>query len=277
MGARYHDVNARDLIRCSLSSCRYTIIYTETVGHRDGIHFWRKRKAPDAAFVITYSTRDMVRRIHHPDVLNAAQAAKEGRVPQGPHNKENEGRDELEATVGSKNRGEEKDYDSLGKLQGNPRKPATAIARYRQLTITEMMLNLREHISRKVQPEGRRREGLSPDTAPGNVHARRQNNPSPALRMDFEMVTESLSRASPIRTMSKEEGRGGRFECLRELREIENANETGSDSANHKQTNEAGNDPADYKQRSEAEPLAVFEQKVLSVSPSTRIATLSKK
>ena len=65
------------------------------------------------------------------------------------------------------------------------------------------MLNLREHSKRKVQSEGQKREELIPDAAPENEHARRQHNPWPALCVNFEMATESLSRASPIRTVGK--------------------------------------------------------------------------
>lgn len=90
------------------------------------------------------------------------------------------------------------------------------------------MLNLREHSKRKVQSEGQKREELIPDAAPENEHARRQHNPWPALCVNFEMATESLSRASPIRTVGKKEGCGGGAECLRELREVGNANETGN-------------------------------------------------
>ena len=46
---------------------------------------------------------------------------------------------------------------------------------------------------------------------------------------------------------------------------------------NWKQTNEAGNDSAGRKQRREAKRLAVFEQRVLTVSASGRVANFSTK
>ena len=104
-------------------------------------------------FVILYTAREKVRRAHHPEALDEKKEEKKGWIPQ-------ESRTEKQGAIGiplpasPEHAGKEAvQWGSRSKFQARPRKPSSAIGRYRQLTITEMKLKPRAPLS-KGDPEG---------------------------------------------------------------------------------------------------------------------------
>ena len=67
LGARYHDINAKGLRRRPLTSCHHAIINGRNLGRSIGVHFREYRSAPKTFFLITYTTKGKVHRVHHPE------------------------------------------------------------------------------------------------------------------------------------------------------------------------------------------------------------------
>ena len=253
--AKYHDINLKDMIRCPLSSCRYTIINNKNIGQSLGIHFREKHTASNTACVITYTNRGKVHRIHHPDSLNTEQATKEGwMTPRSLTDLQiSQQRPEDEETMTQRNSFERPTEIMITRGQGAPRKPTKTIDRYRQLTITEMMLKVRNQTESQLSTN--QNEG---DLATLTHQGKEEN----------ETATEFAPQRQNLRTASDSNTPTGEPECL-------------SESHKYPRGPNEQPDPVKVPQNLErqgtklAPPTthpAVFEQEVLNISPRERMA-----
>ena len=254
--AKYHDINLKDMIRCPLSSCRYTIINSKNIGQSVGIYFREKHTAPNAAYVITYTNRGKVHRIHHPDTLNSDQAAKEGwTTPRSSTDLQiSQERTEDEEMTTRRNYLNKPIERPAAHNQSTPHKPTKSIDRYRQLTITEMMLKVRNQTER--QPPMRQTEG---DLTISKQHG----------EIGYQTTTELAPQRQNLRTAADRNNLTEEPECLSE-----------SNNPNCPRDPNEKSDPVNILQnpKQQGEPLAspkmqpaVFEQAVLSISPCARM------
>ena len=142
--AKYQDINARDMVRCPLSSCRHSIINAKTLSQSVGVHFREKRNAPNTTFLITYTNKGKVHRIHHPDALNAEQAQKKGWVSVAQLDQANKPDADPQTARPQADTNLKTLRKDTGMGETRQHKPLTTMDRYPQLTITEMMLKIKQ-------------------------------------------------------------------------------------------------------------------------------------
>ena len=264
LGAKYQDIDAREMIRCPLESRQHTILNARNLGQSIGIHFREHHSTSNLTFIIQYTTKGKVRRIHHPETLDAKQAEKKGWIPQesGTHAQGMRGEmPPIPKPLQGKRNEPEKWSQKRGPKDG-PHKPSTAIERYRQQTITEMMLNIRTMNAQGPlighyegeHPSAGNKPGISVDaTSTGFLICPKQG----------EEALSGIDLGEANRegaTQEKREGLGAGSECLRNSK---SANESLDDPKNDQPASQAPSYGASHKG---------FDTEVLKVSPHTHIS-----
>ena len=76
--AIFHDIDAKDIPQCPLSSRKNAVIDSRNPAESIGVHYSECRNIPGVSFVVTLGTRGKIHRVHHPDNLGKAAALREG-------------------------------------------------------------------------------------------------------------------------------------------------------------------------------------------------------
>ena len=263
--ARYQDINTKDMIRCPLESCNHTIINTRNLGNSIGVHFREHHSATNTSFVILYITRGEAHRVHHPDTLDEKQAEEKGWIPQevGITEKEDTVKQPMAPSESTVKRFQQ--WNPTSGLQSRPHKPSTAIERYRQLTITEMMLKVRTpHIQRdsKVQNTGENGTGGNEQQCGFVVNKSGRQSPQPGSNTNTVAALENPVVGGDAPNVGV--GSSAESECLRESLATNNLKSNAS----------TGNL---LKNPQTSEPMqAGFEKEVLQASPHLHISDTRK-
>ena len=291
MKARYHDINAKDMIRCPLESCHHTILNARNINNSIGIHFRESHSAPQTAFVITYTTRGKFHRIHYPDTLDAKQAGKEGWISHATEKCESKKEEQLRPTSQTAQAQDIPVWPSRDRFHKKQQKPTTEIERYRQLTITEMMLNMRKlgetkHVGMENSQSGTHGKDKS---RPGCVEGKDASTES--IR-EVNLGMKNDTTTEPVHSVRQEKSCEGEQELDRgsgRLREspptstspaieitenIPITNKVSKTNADVCETNKTLQTPAAGGEA--GAPQEVFEHGVLNLSPFERIIDASE-